>query len=193
MTRTLLAGLLVLTACSRVASAIDFERMIDQAKYEAYEAGPPGFGVAVMRVPPEGTVPRERVLGRVELDERGEYRSTIPLTVDMQLLQRGRDRFERFCGACHGVLGDGNPPVVENMALRPPPSLHEQRILEQPPGRIYSTITHGYGLMPSYAEELEPNDRWAVVAYLRALWLSQSARLAELPPELQQEAARALP
>ena len=187
MTRCVpIALLLLVVGCNRVAANIDFERMIDQAKYEAYEAD-------AMRAPPAGTVPRERVLDDPARDADGAHVETIPVRVDALLLARGRDRFERFCAACHGVLGTGNPPVVENMALRPPPSLHTREIAEEPPGELFDTITRGYGLMPSYRAELEPRDRWAVIAYLRALWLSQRAELAALPPGWQREAKEHLP
>ncbi len=93
-----------------------------------------------------------------------------------------------YCAACHGLAGDGDSPVARNMALRKPPSLHEPRIRALPAGRLYAVVRDGYGLMPSYAEELSVGERWAVVAYVRALQLSQGARLAELPPELRSEA-----
>jgi hypothetical protein len=74
------------------------------------------------------------------------------------------------------------------MSLRPPPSLLDQRIRDMAPGVLFRTIGQGYGLMRSYAAQLAPSDRWAVIAYLRALQLSQNAKLAELPPELREEA-----
>lgn len=180
--------LLALGGCNRLENNIDFERMIDQAKFEAYEPDITAPGLGVMRHPPAGTVAREPVLDpdlTVELAPTGEFRRDVPMRVDRPLLERGRDRFERFCAACHGVTGYGNEPVTENMSLRPPPSLHQADIKAQPPGRIFSTITHGYGLMPSYANELSPRDRWAVVAYLRALWLSQEAEFSALPAYLR--------
>ena len=181
--------------CNRLAANIDFERMIDQEKYEAYEADFTAPDRGVMRQPPAGTVPRGRILDpRLGATSRpgGPYVEHIPLVVDRALLERGRDRFDRFCAACHGVSGYGNQPVVENMALRPPPSLHEPRIKNQPVGAIFSTITNGFGLMPSYHNELEPHDRWAVVAYLQALWLSEAVALAELPASLQARAREEL-
>ncbi len=196
--------LLAIGGCNRMAANIDFERMIDQAKFEAYEADysavrgeserVPARG-GVMRHPPAGTVARDRLLD-VELAATtrpgGPYREQIPLIVDRRMLERGRDRYERFCGACHGIAGYGNSPVVENMALRPPPSLHDADIKRQSVGQIYNTISAGYGLMPSYAEELDSYDRWAIVAYVRALWLSEGAELAELPADLRARAEQEL-
>lgn len=181
--------------CERVGHRLDFERMIDQAKYEPYEATDVFADGRVMRHPPEGTVPIDRVLDMPEVTKGvrgGAEVVDIPIEVDRALLARGRDRFERFCGACHGPLGTGNPAVVENARLRPPPSLHLPHIVAQPPGRIFLTITWGYGLMPSYRSELPPRDRWAVIAYLQVLQQSQSVEMAILAPELQAEAREAL-
>ncbi|HEY8943402.1 MAG TPA: cytochrome c [Polyangiaceae bacterium] len=169
---------------------IDLERMLDQPKFEPYEAGLVP-GTTSMRHPPEGSVDRDAPLGPPELvDGRdGEaYATHIPIPIDEAQLSRGRERFGIFCAPCHGLLGDGRSQVAENMRLRPPPSLHEARLREYPPGRIYSVVHEGYGLMPSYAQELALRDRWAVVAYVRALQLSQSVRLAELPAGLAEKA-----
>lgn len=178
-----------------MAAACACERMQDQAKVEPYEASPLFADARGMRVPPVGTVPRERDLGPPELvhgaGPEGEVTS-VPIEVDRELLERGRDRFERICGACHGVLGSGNPAIVENSELRPPPSLHEPRIRAQPPGRLFATVSLGFGLMPPYRAELSVTDRWAVVAYLPVLWASQSADLSALPPDIQAEAHAAL-
>jgi mono/diheme cytochrome c family protein len=109
------------------------------------------------------------------------------------VLERGRDRFEIFCGVCHGIAGDGVSEVAENMSLRPPPSLVSDPIASYPPGRVFAIIELGYGLMPSYADRLTVADRWAVAAYVGALQLSQRSVLAELPSFLQEEAKRWLP
>jgi mono/diheme cytochrome c family protein len=135
-----------------------------------------------MRVPPAGTVPRERSLLAIEAPTGRQgpfldagYLEQNPLPLTRALLERGRKRFEITCATCHGLLGDGNSMVARNMALRPPPSLHQYR--EQPDGYFFEVITNGYGLMPAYDSSLGVEERWAVVAYLRALTLSQDARL----------------
>jgi mono/diheme cytochrome c family protein len=172
---------------------IDLERMLDQHKAEAFEQSPFFADGQAMRAPPAGTVPASRQTGPVELrtgrTASGEYVSTLPVSLDAALLERGQDRFRIFCRTCHGALGDGQSPVAENMKLRRPPSLHEQRIRDYPPGRIFRVVTDGYGLMPSHADALGVRDRWAVVAFVRALQLSQSVPLAELPQSLKTEAA----
>lgn len=185
-TRGALALLLGTSACE-----VDLERMIDQSKYEPYEENRFFEDGRSMRRPPSGTVHREAVTGPAELVsgmEGTSYVGRIPVAVDAATLDRGENRFRIFCRACHGELGDGQSQVAENMKLRKPPSLHERRIVQYPAGRLYGVITHGYGLMPSYAHELGVHDRWAVVAFVQALQLSQGMALAELPQALQTEA-----
>jgi mono/diheme cytochrome c family protein len=144
-----------------------------------------------MREPPEGTVPRERVVLNPALstgkimgaDGKEAYVTSIPLKVDRPLVALGKKRFDITCGTCHGPVGDGDSIVARQMSLRPPPSLH--LYAERPPGYIYEVITKGFGLMASYAGELPVRERWAVVAYVRALQLSQATPLAKAPPEAQ--------
>jgi hypothetical protein len=179
-------------ALGAVGCNVDFERMLDQPKAEPYEASPFFDDGQSMRQPPSGTVPTTRVTGPRELisgrTAAGDYVDTLPVTLDAALLDRGEDRFRIFCRTCHGSLGDGRSAVAENMKLRRPPSLHEPRLRSFPPGRLFRVVTEGYGLMPSYAESLSLTDRWAVVAFVRALQLSQDVPLAELPPALREEA-----
>jgi mono/diheme cytochrome c family protein len=137
-----------------------------------------------MRPAPAGAVAREdlfppEVESGLGPDGQPLARSPVPLTRD--LLDLGRKRFEVTCGACHGVLGDGDTPVARNMSLRPPPSLHLK--VQNGDGWFYQVISKGFGVMPSYASHLTVEERWAVVAYLRALQLSQKARLEALPPQ----------
>jgi hypothetical protein len=142
-----------------------------------------------MRAPPEGTVPRERITLNPRLTTGREpdgpmqpnaeplpvYVVTIPLPVTRKLLDVGRTRYDITCGTCHGTLGD----------VRPPPSLH--KYIDRPAGYFYEVITKGFGMMGSYAGELTVEERWAVVAYIRALQLSQLTAVAELPPEERQK------
>lgn len=152
----------------------------------------------VMQAPPAGTVPRERVTLNAPLttgreadgpiQSNGEplpiYVKAIPLPVTRKLLDVGRKRYDITCGTCHGPLGDGDSIVARQMALRPPPSLH--RYIDRPAGYIYEVVTKGFGMMASYAAELTVEERWAVVAYIRALQLSQNTPAAELPPDVRQ-------
>lgn len=177
-------GLGLGSGCEEVTRRMDFERMIDTARLDAYEPVPwPEVDERAIRRPVSGTVPREGEIGVVS-----HTLAEIPVPIDMALLQRGRERFERVCSACHGMLGYGNPGVAPHMTLRPPPSLYEPHIRAQSPGRLYATVTEGYGLMPGYARWLDERDRWAVVAHLQVLWISQTTAVADLPPQWADQA-----
>jgi mono/diheme cytochrome c family protein len=141
-----------------------------------------------MRAPPEGTVPHG-VLVPLEvstgLGPDGRGIALVPIPIDAKLLARGRSRFDIHCAVCHGVLGDGESQVALNMSLRRPPSLHQYR--DVPDGHIFRVVSEGFGLMPSYAAELGIEDRWAIVAYVRALQLSQYATLEQVPPDARRK------
>lgn len=142
----------------------------------------------IMRPPPPGTVPRERELGSIAFTsgmENGKPVQRIPIKVDMALLERGQSRFRIYCAPCHGEIGDGVSPVASNMALRPPPSIHAFR--SQPDGFFFKVIREGWGVMPSYSAQLPPHDAWAVVAFVRALQLSQHATIDQAPPDVRRQ------
>jgi len=185
-----LVVVVLVAGCVRLVEGTDLERMREQARLDPYDAGPRFPDGTTMRHPPAGTVPRERPTeSPTGID--GEL-AEIPVAIDRALLDRGRDRFDRICAACHGHAGTGNPAIVENARVRPPPSLHEDRIRRQPIGRIVRTIGEGFGLMPGHADRLTSAERWAVAAYLRVLWRSRAVELATLPPDLRAEARAAL-
>jgi mono/diheme cytochrome c family protein len=170
---------------------IDVERMIEQPSYRAYEASEHFEDGMVMRRPPAGTISRDRLLGPTVLTQgllEGDYVDQIPIAVTEALLSRGADQYRVFCAPCHGHTGNGVTQVSENMSLRPPPVIVTPPVSEYPPGRVYRTVQNGFGLMPAYDTALSVPDRWAVVAYVEALALSQRVELTELPPEVQEEA-----
>ena len=172
---------------------LDLERMIDQPRYSSYERCDTCPNGTIMMMPPTGTVPRTAEIGPVELvrgRKNGAYVTAIPVEVDRLTLMRGQNRFDVFCAACHGRLGNGLSKVAEQMTLRKPVDLLQRPYTDYPPGRVFTAITEGYGFMRSYAGELPLRDRWAVVAYVQALQLSQRVALRELPPETQTEARR---
>src|SRR5215475_16191633 len=113
----------------------------------------------------------------------GELLTQIPIPVTAELLARGRHRFEIVCSTCHGLVGNGDSMVADNMATRLPPSL--VALGARPVGFFFKAITEGYGLMPSFAGEVPTDERWAVVAYIRALQLSQNAPVSALPADVQ--------
>lgn len=112
----------------------------------------------------------------------GAFLDTIPETIDTQVLERGRDRFDIYCSPCHGRTGDGNGMVAQR-GVRAPANFHSDRLRSVPPGYIFQVITNGYGAMGDYGDQIPVNDRWAIVAYLRALQLSENATLNDVPPD----------
>jgi len=120
-------------------------------------------------------------VARDDLDRR-PYLQEFPLPVDAALLRRGQQRFRIYCEVCHDPLGTGQGIVVQR-GFTPPPTWHSDRLRSAPPGYIFDVITRGYGSMADYRSQVSPRDRWAIVAYVRALQLSQNARLADLPEE----------
>jgi len=192
--RALLALAAVLTAgCQGNGTGVhwDLERMQVQPRYYAFGESRFFADSSMMRPPPEGALPAGPASAVPGAFEDGRYRDRIPIPLTMELLRLGRERFDVVCAACHGVLGDGASPVAAHMPLRPP-ALLTPDMRAMPVGRLLRVIEEGYGLMPSYAELLSPEERWAVVAYVRALQLSQSAELAALPPAIRAEALRRL-
>ncbi|HSL82155.1 MAG TPA: cytochrome c [Thermoanaerobaculia bacterium] len=165
--------------------------MHDQPKYEAYEASRFFRDGTSARPLPPGTVAR----GHLREDEpyyTGYTRDdrlvrTIPVEVDRRTLERGRETYDAFCAPCHDRAGSGRGMIVRR-GFKQPPTYHQDRLRNEMDGYFFDVITNGFGQMPSYAHQISVEDRWAVVAYVRALQLSQHAALAELPPE---DAARA--
>lgn len=183
-------ALLALAAALLACGDDPLQRMRHQRKLLPYQQSPLFEDGRGMRVPPAGAVPRERTLaspevltGRAGGASDAGYLDANPLPATREVLLRGRRRFEITCAACHGLLGDGDSMVARNMALRPPPSLHDYR--ERPDGYFFEVITQGFGLMPSFGSELEASERWAVVAYLRALFRSQRAALEDAPEKVR--------
>jgi mono/diheme cytochrome c family protein len=114
------------------------------------------------------------------------YTAEFPIQVTKAVLERGRERFNIFCSACHGRTGDGDG-IVKRRGFTPPPSYHIPRLREARPGYFFHVITHGYGAMPDHASQVPPRDRWCIAAYIRALQFSQNATRADVPPrELEQ-------
>ncbi len=111
----------------------------------------------------------------------GEPVGRMPVPLTRALLERGRDRFDIYCSPCHGRTGDGEGMIVRR-GFRHPPSYHIQRLREAPDGHFFEVVTKGFGEMASYADRVPPPDRWAIVAYIRALQFSQAATIDVVPP-----------
>ncbi len=105
----------------------------------------------------------------------------MPFPVTKEVLQRGQERFDIFCAPCHSRLGDGNGIVPSRGFSRKPPSFHIERLEKAPAGYFFDVISNGFGIMPDYASQIPPRDRWNIIAYVRALQLSQNAKMADVP------------
>jgi mono/diheme cytochrome c family protein len=139
--------------------------MVDQPKQRAYAplVGPAGV--------PSGTVEYDSAPDSTPLE--------VP-PVTRALLERGQERYRIYCTPCHSELGDGHGMIVER-GFPAPPSYHIDRLREASPQYFYDVITHGHGAMYSFADRVQPRDRWAIAAYIRALQRSQRASLSDVP------------
>lgn len=131
----------------------------------------------------EGTIAR----GHLNDDEHlyagkanGTLAATFPFPVTRAVLERGGERYDIYCAPCHDRTGSGNGMIVQR-GYRRPSSFHTDRLRQIPVGYFFDVMTHGFGVMPSYAAQVPARDRWAIAAYLRALQLSQHASVADVP------------
>jgi mono/diheme cytochrome c family protein len=179
--------------------------MDNQHKLQAQQASPEVEGTPLfrdgraMRPPVQGTIAR----GEVGSDDHyhrgligGQWADRFPpqVSVDLDLVQRGQERFEIYCTPCHGKAGYGDgivhqramqllatPTIAKGTTWVPPKSLHEEAIREQPVGQVFNTITHGVRNMAGYGAQIQLDDRWAIVSYVKALQRSQHARPSDVP------------
>ncbi|HEY2457152.1 MAG TPA: cytochrome c [Candidatus Acidoferrum sp.] len=136
------------------------------------------------RQPVENTV----VHGATEMDPMfvPKESNAFPLPVTQDLLERGQERYGIFCAPCHGLQGDGLG-MVAMRGMKHPPSYHQDRLRQEPTGYIFDVITNGFGAMYGYSAQIPPRDRWAIIAYVRALQLSRNANVNQLPADLKQK------
>jgi len=137
------------------------------------------------RMPVAGTFPRgDLTTGPEELLYTGKVNGALaeafPFPVTREVLDRGRERFDIYCTPCHGLSGDGDGMIVQR-GFRRPPSLHIDRLRAAPAGHFFDAITNGFGVMYPYDYRVAPRDRWAIVAYIRALQLSRQASISDVP------------
>ena len=145
---------------------------------------------STMRTPVAGTVARGELRADVEYytgkDEKGNLVKKSPVPLTMALLKRGQERYNIYCVPCHGGTGAGNGIVVKRGYL-PPPSYHTDLLRGQPDGHFFDVMTNGIRNMASYKSQVPVADRWAIVAYIRALQKSQSAGLEDIPVEIRKD------
>jgi mono/diheme cytochrome c family protein len=158
--------------------------MYNQPRYKTYAEDTFFRDGASARPLPPHTVAR----GHADVDTEyfegktadGKLVEAFPEPVTRAVLARGRERFDIYCAVCHGRTGEGNGMIVQR-GFPAPPSYHTDRLRTAPVGHFYDVITNGYGVMYSYAARVEPPDRWAIVAYIRALQFARNAKIDDVP------------
>jgi mono/diheme cytochrome c family protein len=176
--------LIVMVAATALLFAGCRQDMHDQPRFDPMREAPFFSDARSARPLVEGTVAR----GHLRDDEllytgrmNGEAAAMFPFAVDANVMARGRERYDVFCSPCHGRTGLGDGMVVLR-GYRRPPSMHQDRLRNAPVGHFFDVITNGFGAMPDYAVQVKAEDRWAIVAYVRALQLSGHATLNDVPP-----------
>lgn len=177
------SSLLVLSCSAVLLSAACRQDMHNQPKAKPQSKSAFFADGRTGRLPVEGTVGRGQLreddhLNRGKVD--GKFATTFPFAIDAALLQRGRERYEIFCGPCHGATGLGNGTVVQR-GFKVAASHHIDRLRNETNGYWFDVITNGFGVMPPAGPQIPVNDRWAIIAYVRALQLSRHAALTDIP------------
>lgn len=164
------------------------QQMADQPRYEPLSRSTFFGDERSARPLVEGTVAREQLRIDEHLyqgKQQGKLIDRFPFPVTLAVLSRGQQRYDIFCAPCHDRVGTGQGMIVRR-GYRAPPSLHIERLRQAPAGHFFEVMTRGFGAMPDYAQQVHPEDRWAIAAYIRALQLSQHATLAEVPADQRQ-------
>lgn len=168
------------------------QQMGSQPSVKPLEASPVFPFSQSARQPVFGTIPSgfTRTNQRIEAVENFDKNAAdLPFPLTEEVLTRGRQRFEINCAICHGRAGDGDG-MVARRGFSHPPTFHDDRLRNAPLGHFYDVITNGFGGMGSYANQVEARDRWAIAAYIRALQLSQNAKIEDVPPEKREESGK---
>ena len=173
-------------ACLVFAGGCEYLRqdMANQPKNKALSPSPFFADGRSERPLVENTVARGSIADDALFVPKGS--NDFPLPVNQALLERGEERYKIFCSPCHGLQGDGNG-MISMRGMKHPPSYHQDRLRQAPNGYFYDNITNGFGQMLGYSAQIPPRDRWAIIAYVRALQLSRNAKVADLPADLRQK------
>jgi mono/diheme cytochrome c family protein len=159
--------------------------MQDQPRYKPLSASRFFADERSARPVPAGTIARDELNDTDLLHTgltNGVFATQFPVPITKQLLLRGQQRYNIFCTPCHGFLGDGNGMIAKR-GFKWPANLHTERLRNAPPGYLFQVVSNGYGAMPAYRHQIEPNDRWAILAYVRALQFSRDASIADASPQ----------
>jgi mono/diheme cytochrome c family protein len=181
------AYVVALLGCALLAMACT-QKMAQQPSYRPFQPSDIFADGTSARPVPADTVAR----GHLQDDPllfsgtvNGAEADQLPFPATRDVLDRGQQRFNVYCLPCHGFVGDGDGMVVQR-GFNPPPSFNTDRLRQAPLGHFFVVMTNGFGAMPSYAAQIDVVDRWAIVAYVRALQLSQHATLDDVPPAERQ-------
>jgi mono/diheme cytochrome c family protein len=190
------AAALGLWAVIALLPGCEREDMHNQPRYELYEESDFFADGSAARPRVEGTVASGQLLSTdpllVTRAPGGGYVAEYPIEITRGALERGRQRYDIYCAMCHGATGFGDGMVVRRGFVKPP-SLHDERLRNSPPGYFADVITHGFGAMYSYGDRVTPEDRWKIAAYVKTLQFSRNADLAMLPPEDRQRIEESAP
>jgi mono/diheme cytochrome c family protein len=185
----------ILSGCARGLPKEDppirlLQNMYSQEKYKPQSQNQFFDDGSAMRLPVAGTVAQGYLRDDVAFFEgktkEGDTLAFAPIAYSMETMQRGQERYNIYCAPCHSRVGDGKGTVVER-GYTPAPTYHDNRLRAVPDGHIYLTITNGIRNMPSYRSQISVEDRWAIVAYIRALQRSQFATVADVPESMRRE------
>ena len=175
---------LLIFAVALVTSAACRQDMHDAPRYDPLEASAV-FQKGISAQPlVAGTVARGELRANTVMYEGkvdGQPSTVFPFKIDKDALDRGQDRFNVYCAPCHGRTGEGNGMVVQR-GYRQAASFHTDRLRDSQPGYFFDVITNGFGVMPDYKMQIPAEDRWKIIAYVRALQLSHHATTADVPP-----------
>jgi mono/diheme cytochrome c family protein len=161
------------------------QQMADQPRYDPLESSSFFADGQSARTPVEGTVARGQLREDEQLYNGGTdtaLATEFPFPVTIEVLHRGQERYDIYCTPCHDRTGTGNGMIVRRGYSRPP-SYHTDILRRQPVGHLFRVVSRGFGAMPSYSAQISAADRWAIIAYIRALQLSQNAAIADVPAE----------
>lgn len=163
------------------------QAMYDQPAYRPLQASTFFTNGMSARLPVEGTI----AIGHLEDDQHyftgmadGAMATTFPFEITTEVLNRGQERYNIFCAPCHDQTGAGNGIIVQR-GFKQPTSFHDQRLVDSPPGYYYSVIKNGFGVMMDYSAQVPVHDRWAIIAYVKALQYGQRATLDDVPDTLR--------
>lgn len=173
--------------------------MDNQPRFKEQSYNPLFADRRAMRPRVPGTVRTEQILDNELLTTgkvNGEFSNEFPIQITDSVLKRGQERFDIYCAVCHGMGGYGDGMVamraeqLQEGTWTPPLSYHSEQVLQRPNGHLYNTVANGIRNMPAYGPQIDVQDRWAIVAYIRALQLSQASQLQDVPSEVQEELNR---